>query len=278
MSTSVKSGYRRFLTEHGESPILPDDLGLMLRRRWEFQAASGLDEAHTHTDPMLAFPLPVYERDRWSGNASMMWCPLAWLPAPLYGPTGGVPSCPTPAVRVWAANTVLALGMSGMYSPDHGFLDVGAEYGFDVEDLDTLRRLQMWQAGGTDPLFDRVAEDMRHRLLSELNPAAAGSLLSMLPLQQQVLADALAASLHASRDAKGVLVGYLTVALDLFGDHQAIAPYLVGDLLLGMIAEVVTPPGAPADTELADELIAEALTDFTTLLDELATGVPVGGV
>ncbi|MGN7187538.1 hypothetical protein ACTHQ7_07245 [Microbacterium enclense] len=264
------------MTEAGEPPILPDGLNVLLRRRWEFQHESGLDEGHIHSDPLIAFPLPVYSRERWSGLTSMMWCPLAWLPAPLSGPRGGVPLTPTAATRVWAASTVLALGMSGMYSPDLGFEDISHTFGFDVGDPSTAHRLMLWQAGGSDHLFDEVAASVRNRLLSESNPAAAASLLKLLPLQQQVIADSLSASLKASKNTVVALPGYLTVAMDLLGDYRAVDPYQVGDILLGMIAEVTGPPGSRVTGSEADEVAAEALLDFQQSLEQIAAGIPVG--
>jgi len=270
--------YRPFLTQPGEPPILPDNLGEMLQRRWALQAVTGLDDEHVHTDPLAAFPLPMYDGHRWSGRIEFLWCPLAWLPVPLSSPPAqhsrrGVP---TMAMRVWAAIAAYSLGRSGLYSPENGFVDVAATYGIDLSDPAVLLRAQVWCAGGSDPLFDRTEADVHARLLEGLDLAGVAALLDLLGVQRQLIADQLLRSLRAATDPITILPAYLSLARDLLGD-MPFTQWEVGDVLLGMLAEVDGPPDA-TDEERADsaELAEEALEDFTAMLTEIASGVPVG--
>jgi len=271
--THPRTTHRAFLVAPGEPPVLPDDIGELLRRRWAFCAVTGLDDDHVHTDPLVALPLPERTEGRWRGNASFLWCPLAYLPDALSAPPGGRRGAiPTVASRVWATTVILTLGASGLYSVDEGFFDLERTWGFDLADPDTAARAAAWCDGAADVLFDAIERDIHDRLLRNTNPARTGAMMSLLHDQQSLIADALARSFAAVPDQRVALTGYLAVALDLLGDiPAAFTPHRTGDIVLAMLNEVGGTVHRDSET-IPEEMVDETIADFTEMLDTIANG------
>ncbi len=202
MTVTLQDAYRPFLLDIGEAPVLPDDLDALLRRRWAFQAVTGLADADVHTDPLVAFPLPIRQQHAWHGSVSFLWCPLAWLPEPLAAPPETTTVVPTIASRVWAATVVLALGATGLFDRDRGFADLEQRYGFDLSDPTTRQRAETWCADPShrDELFDRIRADLHRMILSAAAPARTAALMGMLKTQQAAIADSLQRSFAAAGD------------------------------------------------------------------------------
>lgn len=161
---------RQFLTEPGEQLLLCQSAVQMAVRytEWlEFTGVAAVPDAVV-SDPVVAIPLPVYEADwperglrRWPGTRpEAMWHPLMWLPRRLSGryELAGTQNPPAEleSDQLWAVRVCLELTASGLYDPDHGWVDILDTAGLDIDNATDLLRVRRWLDGADDDLLDSI--------------------------------------------------------------------------------------------------------------------------
>lgn len=185
---------RGFLLEAGEPLLLarsPISLGA---RVGAFSEESGIDASNLLMDPMMALPIPLFNkiepdpltgqaRRRWAGTRpEIMWHPLMWLPErvakryTIQGPTGSA----LESNSLWAARVALEMTASGLYDPtEASWLDVLAIHGIDVGDELDRYRIQDWLNGMPDETLDAIDLDEYLGIADE--DWAVRSAMNMMP-------------------------------------------------------------------------------------------------
>jgi hypothetical protein len=145
---------RQFLTEPGESLLLPLRAMEIVERLFTITRESGLSKEQIVTSSLVSIPL--FRRNagqRWSPETepSLFWHPLLWLPERLAYPNAGV------RADVWAISVALEMTVAGLYDVESGtWVDILATVGLDSEDVVTQARITEWLEGASDPELDAI--------------------------------------------------------------------------------------------------------------------------
>lgn len=147
--------HRHFLTDIGESLMVPEEPDVMGARIAGFSRFTGLSKIDTLYSPLVAHPLPFYPaswpvgRKRWAGvKSEAMWHPLFWLPDRLseryrLSFRGGEVIRPENDDE-WAVRVMLESEVTDVYDERSGsWVDVLALNGLDVSDPDVQERVQV---------------------------------------------------------------------------------------------------------------------------------------
>lgn len=164
MNEQVPSDRRPYLTDPGDSLLLPGSPIEASYTYTQYQHATGVPHEDLVTSTLVAVPIPVPPRSgfgdtrRWpSTRPEMMWHPLLWLPGWVTGRyefDGRRESDDEFVLRV-----ALQLSESGLYDPGTGtWMDILAASGLDTDDPSDVERVRRWLSGGEDALLDSMDE------------------------------------------------------------------------------------------------------------------------
>lgn len=162
--------YRTYLAEPGEAQYAGVDPFVFIDRLDQFQSATGLDAEDIAPTRLIGVPLvsvddiEVQQSVRQSVHAEMLWHPMFWLPAHLATRAevsfGDEEEAVEESVDEWGIRVMATLTRAGIYDPETAkWFDVLSFYGLDVDDPETVERIQRWQDGAEDEVLDRVTLD-----------------------------------------------------------------------------------------------------------------------
>lgn len=254
---------RQFLTQPGESLLLPLQAMAIAERLSRWTAYSNLPKDAIVSSPLLAIPLTVRDAEvHWPADTepSAFWHPLMWLPERLAEPADDE------RTDVWAVRVALEMTVSGLYDVETGtWLDVLSTVGLDSEDPVVQARITEWLEGTADADLDLVslsaglddptdpewARDQAEDLLALLIPASWAVLSNdLIGMVSAALEDADATQASLSAEVQTIL--YL-------------AQGSIGDGPAGV-------DGDEAPAELWGRILADVPNWSGRTVDELADG------
>lgn len=177
---------RRFLLEAGEQLMVTRDVLVAASRLADFVSETGISPELLVADPVTALPLPMHVRGQRFDEVQpqALWNPLFWLPEDLalrFRIRENETSEPRPETDAeWAIRIAIELGVSGLYDPEEGWLDVFALYGIDPDDPADLDAIVGWQAGLPDERLDSI--DLRQHVTFTSDNEAFNNAQELYPL------------------------------------------------------------------------------------------------
>lgn len=165
MSTAERR--REFLVGPGEGVALSPDLDSYVDRYERFLDATGLTPADVVASPVVRIPIPQGVKDshghplRWDGvKLDVLWHPFFWLPASVALRAHVLDESGVERVETseeYLIRVIVQCVSAGLLDVDSGtWLDVPSSYGIDVDAPDVRARLDQWERGASDPLFDQI--------------------------------------------------------------------------------------------------------------------------
>ena len=157
---------RHWLTEPGEPLLAPLEPMRVIGRFLDFTQGAGVASSSLSMSRVGASPVPIPgspgggPRAFDSLDAKYAWHPLFWLPEHLtrrvmLQEADG--SARTETDDEWSTRVLLSLDLAGVYEPEHGWFDVLAGAGFDIEDEATVQRVHAWLRGSEDAELSAVS-------------------------------------------------------------------------------------------------------------------------
>ncbi|KQO98660.1 hypothetical protein [Leifsonia sp. Leaf264] len=162
---------RQYLTNPGESLVLPLVAHDVIDRRIEWAATVGTPGIDIVTSALVSIPIPLRApgaKHHPDTNAAAFWHPILWLGDHLAHPIPGEP------LDVWAVRVALELTYTGAYDAETGtFVDILSIFELDSDDPVVQARITEWLAGAPDKELDSVTfaaafgapEDLGQQLL-----------------------------------------------------------------------------------------------------------------
>lgn len=153
--------YRQLILDRGDELLLNDDVVEAGLRVHALAEATGIPADEFVFCPLVATPVPIYRRGQRFSTAKpeALWHPLLWLPESvglrlrLRQPDG---SAVVENDTQWLTRVALELQHSGLYSTEHGWVDILSLYGLDVNDPVDIARVEYWLNGGEDTTLDSI--------------------------------------------------------------------------------------------------------------------------
>lgn len=261
---------RHFILDEGEQLLVTRDALLAASRLSEFVLATGTAPELLVADPVTALPLPIHARGKRFDDIHphALWNPLFWLPEDLalrLRIRESDTSEPRPETDAeWAIRIAIELGISGLYTPEEGWLDVFALYGIDIDDPADLEAIQAWQADLPEARLDAI--DLRQHVNFSTDNDAFNSAQEMYPLVMAAQWGYTASSLLVAVESDPFSVSlYASLAAEMLSAEPSDAP----DALQEAAEAIAAGADVVENTAKVTAALTGVIADYANAIYEL---------